>query len=60
MKLASQGSFVARYYVTARKYGRELVYIVGFVDEKGAVYYATNKLIRRKCCGDMRRRYKRR
>jgi len=59
-ELALQGSFVARYYVASREYGRELVYIVGFVDEKGAVYYATNKLIRRKRCGDMHRRYKKR
>jgi len=59
-ELASHGSFIARYYVTSRKYGREPVYIVGFVDEKGPVYYATNKLIRRKRCGDMHRRYRKR
>ena len=59
-ELASHGSFIARYTVTSKKYGREPVYVVGFVDEKGAVYYATNKLIRRKRCGDMHRRYKKR
>lgn len=59
-ELASHGSFIARYYVTSRKYGREPVYIVGFVDEKGPVYYATNKLVKRKRCGDMHRRYRKR
>ena len=59
-ELASRGSFVIRYTVTSKKYGKEIVYIVGFTDEKGAVYYATNKLIKRKRCGDMHRRYKKR
>jgi len=59
-ELASHGSFITRYYVTSRKYGREPVYVVGFVDEKGPVYYATNKPIRRKRCGDMHRKYKKR
>jgi len=55
---ASSGTFIVRYAVTSRKYGKEKVCIVGFTDEKGAVYYATNKLIKRKRCGDMHRRYK--
>lgn len=59
-ELASQGNFVIRYTLTSRKYGRESVYIVGFTDEKGSVYYATNKLIKRKRCGDMHRRYRKR
>ena len=59
-ELASRGSFVIRYAVTSKKYGKEIVYIVGFTDEKGVVYYATNKLIKRKRCGDMHRRYKKR
>ena len=59
-ELASRGSFIIRYAVTSKKYGKEIVYIVGFTDEKGAVYYATNKLIKRKRCGDMHRRYKKR
>ena len=57
---ASSGSFIVRYTVARKKHGKERVYIVGFTDEKGAVYYATNKLIKRKRCGDMYRQYKKR
>jgi len=57
---ASSGSFIVCYTVTSKKHGKETVYIVGFTDEKGAVYYATNKLIKRKRCGGMYRQYKKR
>ena len=59
-KLEITENAVTRYVVTSKRYGREPIWLVTFRDEKGIVHYITNKPVRRRRCGDVHRRYKKR